>query len=946
MTDEINITIDGQKVRTTSDKVLVQAASDAGIYIPYLCYHPGMKPYGACRMCVVEVEGVPGTPASCTLPIRDGMVVHTNANPATEVRGTILDLLLSEHPHGCLTCHRVDLCGPQDICLRHVDVTDRCVTCPKNERCELKDTTRFHTQGLNSPLNYQYRELQVETKDPFYDRDYNLCIVCARCVRACDELRGDVALTLTERAGQVLVGTSMGESLLEAGCEFCGACIDVCPVGALVESDFKWETPVRVEKSVCQECPVGCEMTYEVDKRGRVIRAIPELNAPANRGQACFKGKFGFKQVNNDTQRTKTPLVRREQVLEDASWDDAIAIVAERFASYKGAQFGMLVSPRATNEEMYLAQKFARTVMNSNNIDSPSNTRPGVLDGLHQVLGYPAATGSVWDLKEAACVLVVSANVTEEQNVLALPIKQAVRAGTQQLIVIDSREVELTRFATLWLRPYPGTDLALLGGMLKVIWDEGLLDEAALGQYLGDTTALAASLVSFTLDTVSAETGVHRDQIVDAARRFATAGPASIVYALDNVSTEAQTVASRAIAYLAVATGNLGKPGAGVYPLRPGANNQGAWDMGMEPRYLPGYHPVDDLDARRRFEEAWGSELPVLPGLNAKAMLEAARAGALKALFVVGDHAAYHDGTLGDLSDALESLDFLVVSDVFLSPLSEHADVVLPASTWLEKRGTYTSLERRVQPLKQVFQAGSTTASPDYHTIARIASHMGAAGFDNHAPEAVLAEAAGLIPAYAGISYQRLLDEAVSTPRPSTDNPMPTQVMYSEQVSMGLQWPCPASDAPGMPTLYGERLANAANTVRPPLEWMGLERDEDAEFPFLLAHGRVLAQPTHSLEVAKGGRLNRIEREECFLISPGDAQRHGLEEGQAARMVDKAGRKAWLGTVRLWENAHIGVANLTTLFGELAVQVDGSEHPDPMNHVPRLEVVPVRIEHV
>ncbi len=240
MPDEITITIDGREIKTTPDKMVVQAANDAGLYIPYLCYHPGMKPYGACRMCVVEVEGQRGTPASCTLPVRDGMVVNTKHEDAEKVRNTTLDLLLSEHPHGCLTCHRIDLCGPQDICLRHVDVVDRCVTCPKNERCELKDTTRFHPQGMVSPLTYQYRTLQVETKDPFYDRDYNLCIVCARCTRSCDELRGDVAIGMTERAGQVLVGTVMGESLLESGCEFCGACIDVCPVGALTQTQYKW----------------------------------------------------------------------------------------------------------------------------------------------------------------------------------------------------------------------------------------------------------------------------------------------------------------------------------------------------------------------------------------------------------------------------------------------------------------------------------------------------------------------------------------------------------------------------------------------------------------------------------------------------------------------------------------------------------------------------------
>jgi formate dehydrogenase alpha subunit len=942
MADEITIHIDGQEVRTTSDKMVIQAANDAGIYIPYLCYHPGMKPYGACRMCVVEVEGARGTPASCTLPVRDGMQVSTQANPVQGVRDTIMDLLLSEHPHGCLTCHRIDLCGPQDICLRHVDVTDRCVICPKNERCELKDTTRFHTQGMNSPLTYQYRELQVETTDPFYDRDYNLCIVCARCVRACDELRGDVALTLTERAGQVLVGTSMGESLLEAGCEFCGACIDVCPVGALAESDYKWERPSRVEQSVCSGCSVGCQVTYEVNGWERVVRAVPELNAPANHGQACFKGKFGFKQVN-DKQRLKEPMVRRDGLLEAASWDDATTAAAQGFTRHKGGAFGMLVSPHATNEEMYLAQKFARAVMDSNNIDSPSNTRPGILDGLAQVLGHAAATGSVWDLKDAACVLAVSANVTEEQNVLAVPIKQAVRAGTQQLIVIDAREVELTRYAHLWLRPYPGTDLALLGGMLRVVLDEGLADQSFLATNASGLDGLRTSLSPFSLDAVSAETGVPADQIAEAARLFASTGPASIIYGLDNVPAETLVMSSRAIADLALVTGNLGRTGAGVYPLRTGANDQGAWDMGLEPRLLPGQRPVADAETRISFGVAWGVTLPEEPGMGAAAMLDAARRGELRALFIVGDHAAYHDGSLGDVSEALDKLEFLVVSDVFPSPLTEQAQVVLPAATWLEKHGTYTNIERRVQLLRRVFQLNTTDAMADYHTIAHVAAAMGSAGFEEHSPAAVLGEVAGLVDAYAGVSLKRLEDEAVETLRPSPDNPMPTQVQYSERVSMGLQWPCPSAEHSGTPLLYADGFSGG-KILLGELSWLPVPRHDDTAFPFLLAHGRVLAQPTHPVEVVKSGGLNRLQREELLVIHPQDAERHGLQNGQSARVVAQDGRRVVQGSVRVWDGAHQRVLALTTLFGELATELDGSEHPDPMNHVPRLDIMPVRIE--
>ena len=468
-TDAITITIDGVEVKTRPGKMVLEAAIDAGLYVPYLCYHPGMKPFAACRMCVVEVEGGRGYPASCTLPVQDGMVVNNNTHGVYQLRRSIMEMLISEHPHGCLTCHRVDLCGPQDVCLRHVSVNDRCVTCPKNERCELKDTVRFLDMELESPLSYKYRDIPIETGDPFYDRDYNLCIVCGRCVRVCEEVRGDNAITFTDRAGRALVGTSYGTSLLESGCEFCGACIDVCPVGALVESDHKWEKASRVEKTICPHCPVGCQLNLEVNRFEKVIRSSPSSTPRPTRGQACFKGKFGLDFVNRKD-RLKVPLIRREAGgdLEEATWDEALDYIAQKLPAYKGSQFAILTSPNSTNEEHYIAQKFARAVMVTNNVDQASDTRPELVMGLEETLGYCAATNPTWDLEDARCILAFAANATEEHNVAAVPIKRAVKAGTR-LIVIDPREVELTRYAHLWLRPRPGTELLLLAGLLKAV---------------------------------------------------------------------------------------------------------------------------------------------------------------------------------------------------------------------------------------------------------------------------------------------------------------------------------------------------------------------------------------------------------------------------------------------------------------------------------------------
>jgi formate dehydrogenase alpha subunit len=913
--DEITLSIDGLEVKVQKGTTVLEAALRAGIYIPALCHHPDLKPVGSCKLCIVEIEGQDTYPTSCTTPAEEGMVVRTKTDELQEMRRHSLELLLAltNHPISCLFCDRKDECTDLRECMRRLPATVGCKYCPQDGECELQDAVEYvGLEKIRYPITYRNAPV---LREPFLDRDYNLCILCGRCVRTCQEVRGEGVLSFDVEYHQQ--HTIEPFSLIESDCKFCGACIDACPTGALKARFEKWEKPSYFVTTTCPFCGVGCQMDLGVNDQ-HVVRVRGTRGYTPNNGQLCVKGRFGLEYAESP-QRLQTPLIRRKGELVSASWEEALSLVAEKFSQYKGEKFALLSSAKCTNEENYLAQKFARLVMETNNVDHCARLcHASTVAALAAAFGSGAMTNSIDELKEAGSILIIGSNTTEQHPVIALKMKEAKKRGAK-IIVANPRWIELCKLADLWLRQKPGTDVALILGMCKAIMEEDLLDQDFIRERCEGFEEFDQHMEDFSVEGAAEITDVEPALIREAARLYARNKPASIIYSMGITQHSHGTDNILCLANLAMATGNVGKPSSGINPLRGQNNVQGACDMGALPNVFPGYQAVADEGARNKFEEAWSKKLPGEPGLTVVEIFEAAHQGKIKALYIIGENPRLSDPDSTHVTEALEKLDFLVVQEIFLSETAQLADVVLPATSTLEKDGTFTNTERRVQRVRKALDPRGG-ARPDWEIICEMGRRMGYQDqFSYSSPAEIMDEISRLTPSYGGIRYHRLEEGG------------------------GLQWPCPTIDHPGTVYLHKDRFTRGKGKFsvveyRPSMEL------PDQEYPFMLTTGRILCHFHTGTMTRKVPDLNILRGEELVEINPRDGRSMGIENGNLVEVSSRRGKVR--AKAKLTEKSPPGVIFMTFHFAETPTNVLTNPALDPVAKIPELKVCAVKLNKV
>jgi len=900
--DTVRVEIDGLPATVKAGTSILRAARESGVDIPKLCATDSLKPFGSCRMCLVEVEGRNGYPASCTTPIEDGMKIRTQTDTLAKLRRNVMELYISDHPLDCLTCSANGDCELQDMA----------------GAVGLRDV-RYGFDGEN------HLDAPTDASNPYFQFDASKCIVCSRCVRACDEVQGTFALTIQGRGFESKVSAGISEDFLDSECVSCGACVQACPTATLMEKSIVENgQPEHSVKTTCAYCGVGCSFIAEM-RGDQVVRMTPDNDGQANHGHSCVKGRFAWG-YSTHRDRVLDPLIRDsiDEPWRKVSWDEAIQYTARRFKEIQAAHgrksIGGITSSRCTNEEVYVVQKLVRAAMGNNNVDTCARVCHSPTGyGLNQTLGTSAGTQPFDSVMDADVIIVIGANPTEAHPVFASQMKRRLRQGAR-LIVVDPRQIGLVKSAHIkadfHLPLLPGTNVPIINSLAHVIVSEGLADEEYVRERC-DTDSFDAWKAMIlkpenSPERVAEVSGVPAEDIRAAARLYGEAERGAIYYGLGVTEHSQGSTMVMGMANLAMATGNIGFSGCGVNPLRGQNNVQGSCDMGSFPHELPGYRPVGNDEVRGTFEKHWGVEIDNEPGFRIPNMFDEACAGRYKGMYIQGEDVAQSDPDTHHVEAALGNMDCVVVQDLFLNETAKFAHVFLPGTSFLEKDGTFINAERRINRVRPVMPPKQ--GKDEWLITQELAQALGyPMQYDNAAQ--IMDEIAELTPTFTNVSF-RFLDEVGS-----------------------VQWPCNEKAPMGTPIMHIDNFVRGKGLFIE-TDYVPTEERTNRKFPLLLTTGRILSQYN------VGAQTRRTENmvwynADLLEVHPSDAEVRGIKEGDLVSLSSRKGDISLVATIT--DRVQPGVVYTTFHNPETGANVVTTEHSDWATSCPEYKVTAVQI---